>query len=387
MFHRTCEKKIAPDPGVSTPEQDQVERLKVKDFTDGQRGGTMRKSATIKDVALRAGVSLGTVSNYINDTKPLAPETSTRVRSAIADLGFVPNRSVRTLHGNRASVIGFVVPDATNPFFTELARHVEDVARSHDCVVVFCDAAADEEREASYLRHLAEMRVSGVILTSVTNDPVNLSDLESVNAPIVLLGDPKPGFGASSVCIDHRRSGYLAMNHLLSLGRREILFAGGPGGHGVLEARYAGAAQAIAEHPLGADVNLRRVDAVGRTVGERAALVDAILAAETRPDAIMSGNDMIAIAILNALLRRGIRVPEDIAIVGHDDIEAAHQAVIPITTVRQPIEKLGRLAAELLFREGDHPAVRNIVFDPELVVRESTVASERAVHLQVDGGP
>jgi LacI family transcriptional regulator len=346
----------------------------------------MKRSATIKDVALQAGVSLGTVSNYINETKTISPETAGRIKQAIEDLGFVPNRAVRTLRGNRASVIGFVVPDATNPFFTELARHVEDVARSHGSVVVFCDAAGDEERESTYLRNLAEMRVGGVILTSVTTDAVNLADLESVNAPIVLLGDEKPGFGASSVSLNHGRSGYLAMNHLLSLGRREILFAGGPGGKGVLEARYAGAERALREHPDGAHAHLRRVDAVGRTVSERAALVDSILAAERRPDAIISGNDMIAIAILNALLRRGIRVPEDIAIVGHDDIEAAHQAVIPITTVRQPIEQLGRLAAELLFREGEHAdEVRHIVFEPELVVRESTVASERSVHLQVDG--
>ena len=346
----------------------------------------MKKSATIKDVALHAGVSLGTVSNYINETKAISPDTADRIKQAINDLGFVPNRAVRTLRGNRASVIGFVVPDATNPFFTELARHVEDVARSNGSVVVFCDSAGDEEREGTYLRNLAEMRVGGVVLTSVTNESVNLADLDSVNAPIVLLGDEKPGFRASSVTLNHWRSGYLAMNHLLSLGRREVLFAGGPGGRGVLEARYDGAEQAIREHPLGAGVHLRRIDAIGRTVGERAALVDSILAAEKRPDAIISGNDMIAIALLNALLRRGIRVPEDIAIVGHDDIEAAHQAVIPITTVRQPIEQLGRLAAELLFREGEGtepPEIRHIVFEPELVVRESTVASERAVHLQV----
>src|SRR6478736_8442740 len=113
----------------------------------------MKKSATIKDVALHAGVSLGTVSNYINETKTISPHTAIRIKQAIDELGFVPNRAVRTLRGNRASVIGFVVPDATNPFFTELARHVEDVARSHGSVVVFCDAAGDEEREGAYLRN------------------------------------------------------------------------------------------------------------------------------------------------------------------------------------------------------------------------------------------
>jgi LacI family transcriptional regulator len=341
-----------------------------------------RRSATIKDVALRAGVSVGTVSNFINETKPVLPATAQRIEQAIGDLGFVPNRTVRTLHGNRASVIGFVVPDATNPFFTELARHVEDVARSNGCVVVFCDTAGDPQREVTYLRNLAEMRVGGVILTAVDNDDVKLGDLESVRAPLVLLGDEKPGFGASSVVLDHWRSGYLAMNHLLSLGRREILYAGGPGGPRVLEARFQGAEQAVREHPDAAKVTFTRRDAAGRTVTDRAALVDTILTSDRRPDGVICVNDVTAVAILNALLRRGIRVPEDIAIVGHDDVEAASQAVIPITTVRQPIEQLGRLAAELLFRDEEHSPVQHLVFQPELVVRESTVASEHAVHLQ-----
>jgi len=335
--------------------------------------------STIKDVAALAGVSVGTVSNFINETKGISPTTTRRIKAAIDELGFVPNRAVRTLRGERTRVIGFVVPDATNPFFTELGRHVEDVARTNGCVVVFCDTVGDDDREQMYLRRLAEMRVSGVILSSTDPGTSDLASLQAVRAPIVLLGDDKPALDVSSITLDYQRAGYLAMSHLLSIGRRDIIFAGGPGGGRILEARYQGAQDALREHADAATVTLRRFDAVGRTVRERAALADRILRTDSRPDGLICGNDMIALTILNTLLRAGVRVPADIAIVGHDDIEAAQQAVIPLTTIRQPIRDLGRLAAELLFKAADEPGeAAHIMFDPELVVRESTVASSRS---------
>lgn len=342
----------------------------------------MKRAATIKDVAAHAGVSLGTVSNYLNATKPISPTTTQRIEDAIAALRFVPNNSVRTLHGRRSKVIGFVVPDALNPFFTELARHVEDVARSQDCVVVFCDTAGEEARERAYLRQLAEMRVTGVVLTSVNHERISIEDLQAVDAQVVLLGDDKPGVSASSVTADDLRGGYLAMNHLLSIGRRNVLFAGGPAGGLVLDMRVRGAHQAIADS--GTSAKLRRVDAVGRLVSHRAALVDRVLDQDDPPDAVICGNDMIALSILNALLRRGAKVPDDVAIVGHDDIEAASQAVIPLTTVRQPIERLGRTAAELLFSsDTQRRKPERIIFEPELVVRESTVRSPSSPHIKI----
>jgi LacI family transcriptional regulator len=336
----------------------------------------MSKSSTIKDVAVRAGVSLGTVSNHINRTKAIKPATAWRIDQAIAELDFVPNRAVRTLRGNRSHVVGLVVPDATNPFFMELARHVEDVARANDCVVIFCDAAGDTERETNYLRSLAEMRVSGVIVASIDDETKNLRALQSVGAPIVILGLNDPGVGPSTIAVDHRNGGYIAANHLLSIGRRNILFAGGPGGGLVLEHRMEGAKAAIADHPDGGSVTFTRIDSKGRTVGERAALVDALLVLDPRPDAILAGNDMIALTLINGLLRRGVRVPEDIAIVGHDDVEAASQALIPLTTVRQPIAELGRLAGAILFRQAaeQHPVREHFELTLELVVRDSTVA-------------
>lgn len=333
----------------------------------------MKKSATIKDVAARAGVAIGTVSNYINATKPVASGTAQKIEDAIAELRFVPNNAVRTLHGRSSRVIGFVVPDATNPFFSELSRTIEDEARARDCLLVFCDTEGNAVQEREYLRRLAEMRVTGVILASIHHDTVRIDDLESVGANVVLLGDE------GSVKVDDERGGYLAMNHLLSIGRKNILFAGGPGAGTILDERMEGAQRALQEFPD--TVRLQRVDAVGRLVSERAALVDSILGGVDRPDAVFCGNDMIAITLMNALLRRGVRIPDDVAIVGYDDVEAASQAIIPLTTVRQPIQELGQIASELLFRprSATDSHRQRITLEPELVVRESTVRTPNSV--------
>lgn len=178
------------------------------------------KVATIKDVAALAGLSLGTVSNYINGTKAVSSTAAHRIDEAIAALQFVPNNAVRTLRGRSSRAIGLVVPDAANPHFVELAGHVEDVARSQGYVIVYCDTSGEEERERVYLRQLAEMRVQGVIITSLHHDRVPLDDLLAVRARVVLLGERQAGSPFASVSPDHFRGGYLAVSHLLSLGRR-----------------------------------------------------------------------------------------------------------------------------------------------------------------------
>jgi LacI family transcriptional regulator len=331
----------------------------------------MAKNVTIKDVALLAGVSLGTMSNYINGTKTVSVETRARIDRAIEDTRFVPNRAVRTLRGNRTHTLGLLVPDAANPFFTEIARGVEDVARSRGFVLVYCDTAGDAERQAIYIRNLAEMRVGGIIIASSV--PPDLGDLKSIGTPIVVFGDEDLIVDSSSVIVDQHRGGYLAMKHLLELGHRHVLFAGGPGGELVMKARYDAALRAIRD--AGEDPGLlHRTDAAGRTVRERSDLADLIMAMDPRPTAVLCGNDMIAIAIMNKLIRHGVSVPGDIAIVGFDDITDAQLAVIPLTTVRQPAHEIGMSAALLLFEQADDPAGahRQVSFVPELVVRDST---------------
>ncbi|MFF1879786.1 LacI family DNA-binding transcriptional regulator [Leifsonia sp. NPDC058230] len=334
----------------------------------------MAKNVTIKDVAVLAGVSLGTMSNYINGTKTVSAETRARIDRAIEDTRFVPNRAVRTLRGNRTHTLGLLVPDAANPYFTEIARGVEDVARSRGYVLVYCDTAGDPVRQGVYVRNLAEMRVGGLIIASATAEPPDLGDLESLGTPIVVLGHEGMALNSSSVSVDQHQGGFLAMKHLLDLGHKRVLFAGGPGGDLVMKARFEGATLAI--KAAGEDPEmLHRADASGRTVRERSELADIIMAMQPRPTAVLCGNDMIAIAIVNKLIRDGWSVPDDIAIVGYDDIDDAQLAVIPLTTIRQPAHEIGESAARLLFETADDPTrpQRQVSFTPELVVRGSTM--------------
>lgn len=334
----------------------------------------MAKNVTIKDVAALAGVSIGTVSNYINGTKTVSEPTRERIDRVIEETRFVPNRAVRTLRGNRTHTLGLLVPDAANPYFTEIARGVEDVARSRGFVLVYCDTAGDPVRQGVYVRNLAEMRAGGLIIASATAEPPDLGDLESIGTPIVVLGHEGMALTSPAVIVDQHRGGFLAMKHLLDLGHRRVLFAGGPGGDLVLKARYEGALLAI--EAAGEDPTLlQRADAAGRTVRERSELADLITAMQPRPTAVLCGNDMIAIAIVNKLIRDGWSVPGDIAIVGYDDIGEAQLAVVPLTTVRQPAHDIGESAARLLFETADDPSRphRQVTFTPELIVRGSTI--------------
>ncbi|BCW44841.1 LacI family DNA-binding transcriptional regulator [Arthrobacter sp. StoSoilB5] len=338
----------------------------------------MGKSVTIKDVATLAGVSLGTMSNYLNGTKVVSSATRARIELAIKQTKFVPNRSVRSLHGNRTHTLALLVPDAANPFFAELARGVEDIARARGYLLIYCDTAGDEERQRHYVRDLAEMRVGGLIISSGALNPPNVGELEHVETPVVVVGQEGMTLSTSSVVINQHHGGYLAMRHLLDLGHRRVLFAGGPGGSRALQARYEGALLALRES--GADPSLlTRVDATGRTIRERSALADIITAMDPRPTGVLCGNDMIAIAIVNRLTREGWSIPADIAIVGYDDISDAQLAVVPLTTVKQPAYEIGEAAARLLFAKSESPDApnRRISFTPELVVRESTVMPGR----------
>ncbi|WP_460650861.1 LacI family DNA-binding transcriptional regulator [Kribbella endophytica] len=335
-------------------------------------GVVVAKNVTIKDVAALAGVSLGTVSNYINGTRTVSPDARARIERAIDVTRFVPNRAVRTLRGNRTHTVGLLVPDAGNPFFTEIARGVEDVARSRGDVLVYCDTAGDSERQALYIRSLAEMRVGGLIISATASMPPDLGDLESVGTPIVVVGGEGMAMTTSRVTFDHHLGGKLAMQHVLEQGHRQVLFAGGPGGELVIQARYQGALAAIEQHGSGAV--LHRVDATGRSARERSELAAEIMALHPRPTAVLCGNDLIAIAIVNTLIRTGWSVPGDLAIVGYDDITDAQLAVVPLTTIRQPAYEIGTAAAQLLTERADSPDSphREITFTPELILRNSS---------------
>lgn len=331
---------------------------------------------SIREVASHAGVSVGTVSNVLNRPEIVAPATRSRVLEAIAALGFVPNESARQLRRGRSRALGLVVLDVANPFFTDVARGVDDATGGAGMAVIFCNSDGDPAREAAYLDLLEEQRVQGVLITPIDDANERLLRLRERGILVVLLDRLARRADLCSVSVDDRLGGELAIRHLLEAGHRRIAFVGGPWRLEQVRDRFHGAQQAVREAGLGEGV-LRHVETPNTTVPAGRDAADRILGMPraTRPTAVFCANDLLALGVLQGLTRQRVRVPGDIALVGYDDIDFAAAAAVPLSSVRQPRQRLGRAAAELLMDEANHPDShqhRQVVFEPELVVRESS---------------
>ncbi|MFD4668556.1 LacI family DNA-binding transcriptional regulator [Lentzea sp. NPDC058450] len=332
----------------------------------------MTSTATIRDVASRAGVSLGTISNYLNDNKPIAEATRKRIEDAISELGFVPNSAVRVMRGARSHVVAFIVPDGANPFFTEVARGIEDVAIRTGHVVVSCNTLGERAREEHYAKALTEMRVRAAIaVPSGTSDEL-LRTLRRSGVQVVTLGGASGDAAFSSVSVDDRLGGSIAMDHALDLGHRDIVYFGGPAAEPQIRDRVQGCRDSLKRRRIKVS-SLRRVDAPGHSPALRSLGAAQVLALSPRPTAVICANDLLALAMESEAIRHGVRVPEDLTIIGYDDIDSAVAAPVPLTTVNQPQYELGRRAAEIAFAATDaHPV--HEWFSPALRVRESSAA-------------
>jgi LacI family transcriptional regulator len=328
-------------------------------------------SPSIKDVAAEAGVSLGTVSNVLNRPQQVSAQTRAKVEAAIATLGFVRNESARQLRSGRSRTIAFVVLDGGNPFFTDVARGVQQIADTAGMAVFLCNSGDDQHRQAAYVDLLEEQRVGGMLITPLDGDGQRIDQLRQRGMPVVYV-DRAAGPAHCSVTVDDVQGGELAAAHLLDTGHRRIAFVGGPIGIGQVADRLAGARATLAD---AAELVVLETAALNVAEGRRAGERLAGLPAARRPTAAFCANDLLALGLLQQMVRLGRRVPDDLAIVGYDDIEFAGAAAVPLTSVSQPRELLGRTAAELLLAEvrGDpEHQHRQVVFAPELVVRAST---------------
>lgn len=335
----------------------------------------------VKDVAQLAGVSIGTVSNVLNHPERVSAATRERVNSAIEKLGFVRNAAASQLRAGLSRSVGLVVLNASNPFFTELARGAEDHASSQNISVLVGNSGEDPRREADYLDLFEEQRVRGVLLSPVGDVSARLTRLRARGIPTVLVDRQTYREDFSSVSVDDVEGGRLAAAHLVSLGRRRIAFAGGPTSLRQVRDRLDGARAALREAGLpGPDVH----ETQAMTTAAGRGVADALLRlpVERRPDAVFAANDLLALGIMQGMLFRGsVRIPEDVALVGYDDIDFAASAAVPLSSVRQNATQLGRTAMELLLAEASSGAgftPRQIVAQPELVARASTTGQDPA---------
>lgn len=325
----------------------------------------------IKDVARRAGVSIGTVSNVVNRPDVVSEATRAKVLAVIDELGYVRDESARQLRAGRSRVLGLLVLDLGNPFFVDVARGAEEAARAAGLNVVTCTSSQQIDTEASYLSMFAEQRVRGVLLSPVTTDAGAVCAFRRSRIPFVLVDRTAPAEEVSSVSVDDVVGGTLAGRHLLETGHRRIAFVNGPEVLAQCRDRRSGLEAALAGS--GTELSIMEVPALdvasGRAAGTR------LLAGSPRPTAVFCANDLLALGVLQAMVGAGVRVPGEVAIIGYDDIEFASAAAVPLTSVRQPARLIGRTAAELLIAEtgdGEQPAHRSVVYEPSLVVRAST---------------
>lgn len=337
-----------------------------------ENAGAGGRPVGVKEVAARAGVSVGTVSNVLNGRRSVAPDYVERVMRAIGELGFVPNDAARTLRAGSSRVIGFLISEEDNPFFTDIVRGAESEAEKSGGIVLIGHTRGDPERESYYLEAFAEQRARGVIIQPYGDVAAELALLRSRNTPTVVLEPDRSIGSGSSISVDNTEGGRLAAGHLVEIGRSRLAFVGGPLDFAVIGRRVEGAREAAGSAALEVIGTPDTTIEYGRAVGEEIAA----RAPGARPDGIFAANDLVALGLLNAFTRAGIRVPGDVAIVGYDDIALARSAHVPLTSVRQPREEMGAAAVRIIDEERlEGKEERHLRLRPELVIRSSSVGA------------
>lgn len=328
--------------------------------------------ANIKDVALHAGVSVTTVSHVVNGTRFVSEVVRQRVEAAVRELGYVPSAVARSLKHNTTHTFGMVIPNNSNPYFAEIIRGVEDRCFAAGYNVILCNSNDDPERQAAYLRVLAEKRIDGLIFVVTGSDAVVRATLGGINTPLVLLDREVSGVSGDLVEVNHVLGSQMATRHLLELGHPRVACISGPPGLSPSSQRRAGWKDAL-EH---AGVERKESDLARGDFTARGGYLamQALLRRRPRPTAVFACNDLMAFGALTAAREAGIAVPQQLSIVGFDDIDLAAFSAPPLTTVAQPKQQIGTVAADLLLDRVSNARTdnRQMILDPELRVRAST---------------
>ncbi len=338
------------------------------------RAARPRRPGGIAEVARLAGVSVGTVSNVLNNPHLVAEDTRTRVEQIMRETGFVRNAAARQLTGAPSMVVGCVMLDLSNVYFAEVARGIEERLAVDGCVAVQCSTDVLLDRENHYLRALLEIRVRGILIASVDPGRSDLLLLPARGTPIVLLDVPRDDLDLCAAAMDNVLGGRLAAEHLLDLGHRRIALLRAETELRTLTDRAEGVSRAVRERGLDPAEVLLDVPVVPPRLGGTGEIPVRQAMSDARPPtAFLCFNDTAAMMILPSLREAGIAVPHDVSVVGYDDIHFAANLSPALTTVRQPAHDLGWTAADLLLSEvkPDHRH-REVIFTPELVVRQST---------------
>jgi DNA-binding LacI/PurR family transcriptional regulator len=341
----------------------------------------MTAPVTMRQIAERAGVSIGTVSHVINETATVRPKLRDRVLDAIRSMGYQPSALAQGLRKNRTNMLGMVIPDITNPFFPGVVRGVEDVAYKRSFRVILCNADNDPTKEASYVRDLRSYHIAGLLIIPAAGADIagQLRAYASASVPVVCIDRVPDGWKGDAVLVANAEGSYLATRHLIQMGHNRLAVIAGPLKLTNAAERLKGFTRALSEARI--EISPEYVQEAGfdTATGYQAAL--RLLRMLPRPTAIFACNDLMAFGVLQAARELGLRCPEDLSIAGFDSLEFTNFTDPSLTSVYQPGYQLGATAARLLLQrvDGLRSAPKKVLLPTELKQRNSVGPPHAAV--------
>jgi DNA-binding LacI/PurR family transcriptional regulator len=340
---------------------------------------TIRRKPTQLDVAKKAGVSQTTVSHILNNSLAVSipDETRQRVLQAIQELDYVPNRTARNLRGRVAKTVGVVISDIQNPFFTSVVRGIEKVLVEADFILLLCNSDEDPEREKIHLSTLRSEGVDGIILASTRSDSESYHQLLNSCTPLVGIDRTSEKLDMDVVSVTNSRGAFSAVSHLSDLGHKRIGLIVGPRQLSTSRERLEGYEEAVQARNLVKSSDLIQYSDSRQPGGYKA--IQALLDLPEPPTAVLVTNNLMTLGTLQAIHERNLIIPDQIAIVGFDDMSWSTSLQPPLTAVAQPAYELGIAAAQLLLdrlKEPDRP-FRHIVLETQLIIRASSGSHKR----------
>ncbi|HTM86611.1 MAG TPA: LacI family DNA-binding transcriptional regulator [Terriglobales bacterium] len=335
------------------------------------------KRVTMRQIAARAHVSVGTVSHVINNTAGVREPVRRRVLEAIERLGYQPSLLARGLRRNQTTIIGVIIPDISNPFFPLVVRGVEDIAYQNSYRLMLCNADNDAQKEQVYFDELRAYRMAGLIVIPSANSRLVAAAGTAGELPVICLDRCPEGWKGDSITVDNAEGAYQATRYLLGLGHRGIAAIAGQLHVTSAVERLKGFKRALRESGITIAPEYIQEGRFDRLSGYEKSLM--LLQFSPRPTAIFAANDLVALGVLAAMRELGLRCPEDVSLAGFDDLEIASFTNPALTTVAQPAYQMGARAAALLFERlrGENLPAQHIVMNTSLKVRDSTAAPSR----------
>lgn len=328
--------------------------------------------ATMKDVANRAKVSVATVSSVINGNKYVSPELKERVLQAIKELNYKPNAVARSLKKNATNTIGVILTDILNPYYPEMVKGIDDVALENDFNLILCNTSNDCKRFKAYLDLMIEKRVDGLLLANIS-DHEELKEVRNSGIPYLLVNRKPSDYEGDFVTIDNHQSSVLSVRHLYEHNYKTIAFFGGDPGVSTARERKEGFLEAMKQLGLAIHEDLIFAGNYTQDSGYKMAK-QIIQQCKVLPDAICSSSDLMAFGAYKAFKEHGIRIPEDIAIIGNANNAFSEDFSVPLTTVSHPIYEMGRLGMETLLAKIKNPSEQEkvqVLLETSLITRRS----------------